>query len=203
MLTKLVKNKVSFPELKNCEKLFSYNATSSTNHLNRHTQQFCPVMKIILCHKNVANQGKKYRTVTNVNVKSDILDKCIDFCASDLRPFETVSRYGFVNLFQAAINLSTTHGLVDAHSILPHPTTVSRHISDKAKTIREKYMPDILKALSNGELSFTTDMWTDDFRKHTCTAITVQYLKQWNIVNRVLFTCGFPDERKTGENIRK
>ncbi|KAG0416266.1 hypothetical protein HPB47_006558, partial [Ixodes persulcatus] len=46
--------------------------------------------------------------------------------------------------------------------------------------------------------------WTEDFRKVAYTTLTILFIdNNWNIQSKVLFTCDFPNERKTGENIRR
>lgn len=47
-------------------------------------------------------------------------------------------------------------------------------------------------------------MWTDDFNKIGYTTTTVHFIDEnWVLQSKVLLTCDFPKERKTGENIRQ
>lgn len=50
----------------------------------------------------------------------------------------------------------------------------------------------------------TTDMWTDELKMLAYTTATVHFIDvNWIFQSKVLFTCDFPNERKTGGNIRK
>ncbi len=53
-------------------------------------------------------------------------------------------------------------------------------------------------------IGMTTDMWTDDHRKISYLSITCHYVTtQYDMKSRVLTTTSFPNEAKTGDNIRK
>ncbi|KAH6937319.1 hypothetical protein HPB50_026731 [Hyalomma asiaticum] len=47
-------------------------------------------------------------------------------------------------------------------------------------------------------------MWTDDYGKISYTTATAHYIDdKWKLHSHVLFTCDFPNEKKSGENVRK
>ena len=132
------------------------------------------------------------------------MSKCVEYCAADLRPFESISGKGFLSLAQSLIDLGSVYGEQQAADVITHPTTVSRRLGESAELLRVKILPDIIKALENGTIAATTDMWTDDFKKARYTTLTVQLIDDsWNLKSHVLFTCSFPLERKTGNNIAK
>lgn len=64
--------------------------------------------------------------------------------------------------------------------------------------------PEIESIIKHFCCAATTNMWTEDCRKVSYISMTVHYVDEnWELKSKVLFTCDFPDERKTGENIRK
>ena len=62
---------------------------------------------------------------------------------------ETIAGEGFVGLAQSLITLGVKYGQVSAKDVLPHPTTVSRKITDvAAKVKQETVMPEIQNCLN-------------------------------------------------------
>lgn len=53
------------------------------------------------------------------------------------------------------------------------------------------------------ECAAAIHMWTDPYTKNNYISLTLHYVnKDWNLVTRILCTCIFTEEKKTGENIR-
>ena len=61
-------------------------------------------------------------------VKSEITDKLASMCALDMRPFDIVEGAKFQAFALALINLGARMGKIDAGWLLPHPTSISRHV---------------------------------------------------------------------------
>lgn len=141
----------------------------------------------------IITEQKKYMTT-----------KIVGFCAKDVRPMEIVSGEGFKSLAQHFVRVGATLGNIDISTILPHPTTISRHVADLKKESLKKLFPIIENAIVNGECSSTTDMWTDDYKKNHFQVMTVHYFDDNFVLNKnVLFTSQFKDTVKSGENIMK
>ena len=51
-----------------------------------------------------------------------------------------------------------------ASDLLPHPTIVSRAVHDRAITVRGQLHASLNGALTRGRVSFTSDIWTDDYK---------------------------------------
>ena len=52
-------------------------------------------------------------------------------------------------------------------------------------------------------MSFTTDMWTDDYKQRSYTTVTGHYIENWELHNRVLITEELDATlAKTAENVR-
>lgn len=135
--------------------------------------------------------------------KKIITEKIVEFCALDVRPFEIIKGKGFVNLVQYFISVGARYGEVDVTTILPHPTTISRNVSDVKTKKHEELFPIIQKAIKNGECAATSDGWCDDYKKNNYLTMTVSFFDQNFILqNKVLFTSLFNVESKTGVVIR-
>jgi len=137
-------------------------------------------------------------------VKQEITVKCADFACRDLRPFETVAGDGFVALAQAFTSVGVKYGKVSAKDVIPHPTTVSRRVTDvTAKVRQETVIPEIRNCFNKCGGGITTDMWTKSYRQLSYITVTVHYItEEWKLVERVVATREFdPDLRHTGGNI--
>ena len=62
-------------------------------------------------------------------VKSNAVEKCVAWCTKDIRPFDIVSGEGFQDLAQFLIDTGAAYGKVPAEVLLPHRTTISRHLT--------------------------------------------------------------------------
>ena len=139
-------------------------------------------------------------------VKQEITVKCADFACRDLRPFETVAGDGFVALAQAFTSVGVKYGKVSAKDVIPHPTTVSRRVTDvTAKVRQETVIPEIRNCFNKCGGGITTDMWTESYRQLSHITVTVHYItEEWKVMERVVATREFdPDLRHTGANIKQ
>lgn len=151
-------------------------------------------------------------TKIKTEIKKTLTKKLVEFCGNDNRPMEIVSGEGFQNLAQFLVEMGAKHGHIDVSTILPHPTTISRHIGDVKKTLNEQIFPNIQNAIINYECSATTDMWTDKFKHNAFITMTVHFFDEnfflrKNVLFTSLFGFGEPKEikkimKKSGKNIK-
>ena len=136
--------------------------------------------------------------------KDRVTDKCVEFVCKDIRPFTTVAGDGFVELAQTLINMGVKYGQLNARDILPHPTTVSRHVSNKADTIKTTVViPDISKFVNRWGGGITSDMWTECYTQASYITVTLHYIdNSWQLMARTLATREFEEQRHTGVNIK-
>jgi hypothetical protein len=119
-----------------------------------------------------------------------------------VRPFNIVTGQGFRELAQELIKVGAKYGHVKLEEILPHPTTISRRVSEMADEIRAQVVPEIKAAMERGECAATSDMWSDKFNKLHYLTMTTHYVSQkWELTTNILFTHVFPDTSKIGEHI--
>ena len=111
---------------------------------------------------------------------------------------------GLKELAQELINLGCKYGCVSAENVLPHATTVSRHVLELADEVQNNIFPEVIDAVRRGICAATTDFWTDKYTKTSYYTVTIHCVNEsWKLIERMLFTINFPAKSKTGENIRK
>lgn len=150
---------------------------------------------------------KKYQTISKQIVNSEkkkTTDKLVEFCAADVRAFQTVTGKGFVSLAQHFLSVGARRGEIDVATILPHPTTVSRNIP-RIKAIKlEEVHPIIQKAIENYECAATTDCWTDDHKKNCYISLTVHFFDENFVLEKKDLCCTlFNNDIKSGVQIRR
>lgn len=139
-------------------------------------------------------------------MKNDITKKCAEFVCKDIRPFETVAGAGFAQLAQAFVDVGVKYGHISVTDIIPHPTTVSRKVSEVASSLKDDVVkPQLHACLNKWGGAVTTDMWTESYTQTSYITVTVHYITdEWVLMERVLATREFsPDLRHTGENINQ
>jgi len=133
-----------------------------------------------------------------------VTEKCVEFICKDIRPFETIAGDGFVALAQSLINIGVKYGQVRASDVLPHPTTVSRRVSEVAANLKTDVVkPEVGACINHWGEAATTDMWTESHTQDSYITVTVHYVTEsWKLAERVLATREFdPQARKTAANI--
>ncbi|ROI78674.1 Transposable element Hobo transposase [Anabarilius grahami] len=141
-----------------------------------------------------------------LQVKSKFVNYCVDFCCTDLRPFDIVSGEGFTKVAQGLINIGARYGSVDANGVLPHRQTVCDRAKKQAMVEKEALSVVLKSAVhDNGGVAIMTDMWTEDFNRRSYTVLTCHYITEdWKLASRVMctveFDCTLP---KTAINIHE
>ena len=180
-----------FVQCKFCKKNLQYKNRSGTSSLTRHS-----------CKNNEEPLTPDVAVATED--RKDILEGCITYCAQDRRSFNSIGGPGFQKLAQKLINVGFKYGRIPVQNILPHATTVSRNILEQAEQVKNDILPEIVAAIRQGVCAATTDFWTDQYTKTSYYTVTVHYINEsWKLIARVLFITDFPEERKTGDNIKR
>lgn len=190
-------NQLPFACCDKCQKVLTYNGhKSGTSGLNRHV---CTVLKGQQLLEFKGNSAK----VTDA-LKAKTVEKCVDYVAADLRPYDSIAGRGLVQLAQHLVDTAATIGKFDVRDILPHPTTVSRHVDDRALKWRRAVVDDISETIGKYGCAVTTDVWTETYRKTSFLSATLHFINSdYKLQSRVLFSAPFDDgTSKTGENIR-
>uniref|UniRef100_H3ADM1 BED-type domain-containing protein n=1 Tax=Latimeria chalumnae TaxID=7897 RepID=H3ADM1_LATCH len=185
------KSPCGYMQCKSCKILLKYDNKKTGNspqqrHAKKPSQSY--MTSFVQSEKKIPVPKKKKKN-----------NKCVTLCCKDIRPFETVSGKGFIELAQELVNVGATYGRVPANSV-----TTPKRCHDIAEQKRKELIPQINDILSDASVSMTTDMWTDDYRKIHYMAVTCHYvIPDFKFKARVLATAMFPlEEAKTNENIK-
>lgn len=187
---------IGFVMCKNCEHIFKYDYKTGTSTLKRHK---CA---------NDEKQPKITSYWTNKAipkiVKDTITKKIVDFVCKDLRPFDIITDQGFKELAQEMINIGSTYGCFRVDDLFPHPTTISRHLIKEADSVKSSLIVKLKDIFELNGGAFTSDMWTDDYRKISYISLTVHYIDEnWQLKEQILAASKFPELRHTAEQIKR
>lgn len=187
---------VGFAMCKNCSQIFKYDYKTGTSTLK--------------CHKCPADENQSKITLywgekdVPTAAKEATTKKLINLVCKDLRPFEIIAGQGFREFSQEIINIGATYGSLSVDDLFPHPTTISRNVIKNAESVKSKLalkLKDVFELVGG---AFTTDMWTDDYRKISYISLTVHYIDEnWQLTEQILAASKFPDVRHTSEQIKK
>lgn len=180
----------------NCKKVLAYDGhKSGTSGLKRHV---CMVMK-----GQKLLEFKSSVKVSNA-LKAKTTEKCVDFVTADLRPYDSIAGKGFISLAQHLVDTAAAIGQYDVKEILPHPTSVSQNLDERAQKFRRAVVNNMTEKIEKYGCAVTTDIWTKNFHKTSFLSATIHYIdSDYNLVSKVLFATPFEiDTSKTGENIR-
>ncbi|KAL4088553.1 hypothetical protein QTP88_023646 [Uroleucon formosanum] len=177
-----------------------YGKTTSTATLGRHKCRMTSSQNTIETY-GVFKNKKRLPT----HVKDETINKCVKYCSLDIRPMSAIKGLGFCEISQFFLDTGAKYGYTDLNDILPHPTTVSRHIISTATKIRKIFFKEVYSLIDGKYCASTCDMWTDNYKKNNYMTITIHFIDdQWLLHNRILYTGQYPShETKTGENIKK
>ena len=102
------------------------------------------------------------------------------------------------------INIGTIYRSLSVDDLFLHPTTISRNVIKEAESVKSTLtlkLKDIFQLVGG---AFTTDMWTDDYRKISYISLTVHYIDEnWQLKEQILAASKFPDAKHTAEQIKK
>lgn len=187
---------VGYVMCKNCSQVFKYDYKTGTSSLRRHNCSSDDKQSKITSY-----WGKK---TAPTSAKEVTTNKIINLVCKDLRPFEIIVGQGFREFSQEMINIGATYGNLSVNELFPHPTTISRKIIKNAESTKADLalkLKDIFNLVGG---AFTTDMWTDDYRKVSYISLTVHYTDEnWQLNEQILAASKFPDVKHTADQIKK
>ncbi|CAF1262711.1 unnamed protein product [Rotaria sordida] len=93
------------------------------------------------------------------SIKDRIVEACVEFCALDGRPFDTVTGEGFINLAKQLMNAGALIGTgFSVNDLLPHSTTVSRNVDRVYTRLKDQL---ILLCQNVEQFAITCDFWSE------------------------------------------
>ncbi len=174
--------KLDYATCKSCNKVYTFKTSTGTVTISKHK---CPVpasevaaAKVFFKKHIVTKQEKE--TITTV---------AADYCATDMRPFESLSGLGLKALIQTTLDIgSSSTGRVTIDELLANPTTVSRNVDSRGRNGREKLTLVLNKHFDLGlNVACTLDLWMDAVKKNSYMSITIHYIDEmFNLYARML-----------------
>lgn len=156
-----------------CKTVFKYNSRSiGTTTIKNHGCLDEPNQT------KIDGFGITKKTIAQTD-KSKMKDSAVAFVGKDLRPFEALNGAGLFELSKTLISVGAKYGNLsddDIRALIPSPSTVSRYVSEYAKTIKAPLYKKICSIVKSSGLALTTDAWTDNFKRNSYLAITAHFV---------------------------
>ena len=199
---------VGYVKCKRCGDLLQYDSKRTGNSpLNRHMEKVtCKSSGGLLLQGDITSYVTTAPKKFTQKSKSRLILKCVGYCCKDVRPFLSIEGEGFEELAQELIHIGATYGHISAKDVLPDRTTVSNRTNVLAVEKRKQLIEALKDVLCEvNTIGMTTDMWTEDYHKTSYMSITCHFItSEFELIGKVLTTAVFPpEERHTGENIRR
>ncbi|KAK3920035.1 Transposable element Hobo transposase [Frankliniella fusca] len=138
------------------------------------------------------------------DLKKDVLRSSVVYCATDLAAFSSVEGEGFLALAQKLVDVGVDAGRVNVRRLLPDRTTVSKNLDQLADEAKVVFVPRMQKHIETRTCAATTDMWTQENKKHHFLALKVHMSDDSPEPKpevRTAFTVPFEEDSATGDNI--
>lgn len=170
----------------------------------------CKICKKILVYRNQTTSNlilhpcfkklKQDKTKVSDTEKKEFTVLCTHWSISNLVPFSIVSGNGFKQVVEKLIKIGASYqnNEVDVEDLVPHRTTISNNINK----LYDHYIIKIKEEV--GEIKFgaiTTDLWSDSFKRLAYIGITIHYVKNGHLHDRILAVKHFDSDRQTAVNI--
>lgn len=99
--------------------------------------------------------------------KQLVLDRYVEFCATDCRPLGLIAGTGFKNFGQCLLDLGLqSKSRIMVEDLYVHTSTAGRRVEYIAEQCRVVLKEELQKILAqNIWVQFSTDIWTDDYDK--------------------------------------
>lgn len=171
---------------RSCLNVYKYNNRSTSN---------------LVKHKCYILESSSQASVDKFQVDPESKRKMVGiftlWCAVNTRPYSIVEDSWLKELIEFSISIGTKFGSnVDIDNLLPHPTTISRNINRVYEIYFEKTKLEI-SAIRDIGFGITSDLWTDNFFKKTYIAVTIHFVKEGNLVKRLLGLKSMEEEKCT------
>jgi hypothetical protein len=128
----------------------------------------------------------------------------VDYCAIDMRPFESLSGLGLKAFIQMALDIgSSSTGRVTIDELLANPTIVCLNVDSRAWNGHEKLTFVLKKHFDLGlNVACTLDLWTDAVKKNSYMSITIHYIDEMFILYaRMLYVKPIEEASHTTEMV--
>ncbi len=174
--------KLDYAACKSCNKVYTFKTSTGTAMISKHK---CPIPAFEVAAAKVF--FKKH--IITKQEKETMTASAINYCATDMRSFESLSGLGLKALIQTVLDIgSSSTGRITINELLANPTTFSRNVDSRARNGREKLTLVLKKHFDSGlNVACTLDLWTDAVKKNLYMSITIHYIDEmFNLYARTL-----------------
>lgn len=161
---------------RNCYSIFTFK-NNSTSNLVKH--------KCYISSKKCGSTSEE-KIETDVETKKKCTEKVTEWSVQNCRPFGIIEDVGLKKFAEFLIEVGAKFGAnVNLETLLPHPTTISKNITRLYKIQFENLKAEIknVKAIGYG---LTSDIWTDDYYRTSFVCLTMHYVREGQLQNRML-----------------
>jgi hypothetical protein len=154
-----------------CKQVYTFKAKTGTStiaaHKCPHDNQQVGAMHVFAMQSTANQSDKKKMTQSAAN-----------YCALDMRPFESLACQGLKDLLQTALDIGVaSKGRLMIDDLLAAPITIRRNVEERAEVGRQKLEVILKKHMDSGVfVSCTLDLWTDSVKKVSYMSITIHYI---------------------------
>jgi hypothetical protein len=118
--------KLDYAACNTCNKVYTFKTSIGTATISKHKCHI-PTFEV-----TVAKVFFKKHIVTKQE-KETMMAVAVDYCTTNMRPFESLSGLGLKALIQTALDIgSSSTGRVTINELLANPTMISRNVDSRA-----------------------------------------------------------------------
>jgi len=189
--------KLDYAACKSYNKVYTFKTSTGTATISKH--------KCLIFASEVAAAKVFFKKhIVTKQEKETMTIAAADYCAIDMRPFESLSRLGLKALIQIALDIrSSNTGRVTIDELFTNPTTVNCNVNSRARNSREKLTLVLKKHFDSGlSVACTLDLWMDTVKKNSYMSITIHYINEmFNLYARTLHVKPIEEASHTTEMV--
>jgi hypothetical protein len=99
-----------------------------------------------------------------------------EYCVDGYHSFRSVEHSGFRNMMQTFVDMGAKHGKFDVKDVLFGRKAVSRETGKLASEVKNEIVRKLKDPVSDGTVSVTLDLYTDDYRKKAYLDVHAQWV---------------------------
>ena len=155
--------------------------------------------KCVVAAKSKNTPLEEPEVIVSSETKAQIFDAATEWTTKNCRPFSIIQDSGLRKLFELFVRVGAEYGrTVNIDSIIPHPSTLSRKVSELYQTESNKTKDEISNAKGLG-YCISSDVWTDNFLKQSYVSCTIHFIKDAQIISRLLAVKSMENDPATGK----
>ena len=167
-------------------KLVVQDSRNNRSNLNKH--KCCIMFK---------KHEKTRKVEANGPTKEGMTKLLTEWVVRNCRPYNIVADAGLLNVAEFLLSVGAQFGPdIDANSLLPHPSTIYRNVSELYAIHFDK-LKMVLSEAKEAGFAITSDIWTDNYLKSSFICVTAHYVSEGEIFSNLL---GLKSTKDLGNN---